>query len=36
LKNLKDKKKPFDSKCKVVKAKVISKDVGEGKNGARA
>jgi hypothetical protein len=31
----KNEKKPSNSKCRVVKAKVMFKDVGEGKNGVR-
>jgi hypothetical protein len=29
-------KKPFDSRCKVMRAEVVLKDMGVGENGARA
>jgi hypothetical protein len=32
----KNEKKPSNSICKVVRAKVMSKDVGEGKIGVKA
>jgi hypothetical protein len=32
---MKSEKKPFDSKCRVVKVEVVFEDVGLGKNGAK-
>jgi hypothetical protein len=32
---MKNEKKPFDSKCRVVKVEVVFKDMGVGENGAR-
>jgi len=32
---MKNEKKPFDSRCRVVKVKVVFEDVGVGENGAK-